>query len=390
MTSPSPGIARGEPEGPRLPGDEGEEAVLPRQVVALGAHHLAVAEADGREPRAVLGDEDTRKARQVAHLQGARHAQDRDLALHARPLLLVEVRVALHHQLDADEQLAHRRLLGEEVVGAELEPVVALLVLVPARQEEQRRLADEAVGAHVPAELEAVGARHAHVRQDEEGVLLERDPQAVLAVRRLVHREALTLQQVAQEPPEERVVVHDQHVPERLGERVERRQPRRRLRQAGGILGLALGRQLRRGPEGCRRGRTRARLLRRGVAAGPARTAAAALQDARHLAHERLAREGLADVVDHAEAEGADALAEVLVPREEHHRQRGRRGVGLQRLQHRVAVHRRHGDVRQDEVGLLGPGQGRPRAWGRPKTRPCAPRTRGSPRAGSASLRRPR
>ena len=80
----------------------------------------------------------------MAHLQDARSADDLDLAFHARPRpAAAQHHVALERELDPDQQLSHRGLLGDEVVGPELQALVARLVVVPAGEEQERCLADE-------------------------------------------------------------------------------------------------------------------------------------------------------------------------------------------------------------------------------------------------------
>ena len=122
-----------------------------------------------------------------------------------------EVGVPGHEQLDAHQQLADRHVLREEVVGADLQRAVALLVLVRARDEEQRHAREQRVVAHAAAELEAVHLRHGDVGEDHPGPVLHGELPGRRAVRRLVDREALGGERHGEVLAEGRVLVRDQH-----------------------------------------------------------------------------------------------------------------------------------------------------------------------------------
>ncbi len=81
------------------------------------------------------------------------------------------------------------------------------------------------------------------------------------------------------------------------------------------------------------------------------------VQHSLDLADQDLAGEGLGDVVHDSEAEGPHPLAELAVRGQEHHREAGGVRVGLEGLQHAVAVELGHRDVAEDEVGDLAPRQ---------------------------------
>src|SRR5581483_5506728 len=71
--------------------------------------------------------------------------------------------------------------------------------------------------------------------------------------------------------------------------------------------------------------------------------------------HQLVARERLREVVVGAEIHSAAQAGAIVERGEEHERGIGEAGLGAQRLEHREAVHLRHVDVAQDEVGLVAP-----------------------------------
>ena len=81
-----------------------------------------------------------------------------------------------------------------------------------------------------------------------------------------------------------------------------------------------------------------------------------ALEHLLDLLEEDVLGEGLRDVVDHPEAEGPHALAELAVGGQEHHRYARGLGVALQLAKHPVAVEHGHRDVAEHEIRHLTPG----------------------------------
>ena len=81
-----------------------------------------------------------------------------------------------------------------------------------------------------------------------------------------------------------------------------------------------------------------------------------ALEHLLDLLEEDVLGEGLGDVVHDPEAEGPDALAELAVGGQEHHRDACGLGVALQVAKHPVAVQHGHGDVAEHEIRHLTPG----------------------------------
>jgi hypothetical protein len=248
-------------------------------------------------------------------------------------------------------------------------------------------VADEAVVPHRAAHLEAVEPRHGDVGEDEPGPLLEGEAQPFRAVRRLVDGEPPPRQHVLDVRPEDVVVVHDEHGPEDLGQALERGDGRGIAGKARRVVGhdlLAVEVELAElGVAGARstvgdRGLDDLPALDHGASrplAGhgedpaprlalhvlqerfdrPVRPHSGpvgeALEHAFDLLEQEVARERLRHVVHDAEAEGAHPLRELALRGEEDDRHAGGGGIGLQGLEDTVAVHPRHRDVAEHEVG---------------------------------------
>src|SRR5262249_60078203 len=152
------GIPRHERDLAVGPAQQLVDRLRPGVPSAARGQDLAALEDDLRTAAGGGERADAREPAEMAHLEEARDADHLEPSLHrgASPGLGPEVGVALHHDLDADEQLADGRVLGEVLVGPGFEAAVAVLVVVPARQEDDRRVADEAVAAGGAAETGGV------------------------------------------------------------------------------------------------------------------------------------------------------------------------------------------------------------------------------------------